>query len=282
MRRPGVESLAAYNLPMLPGPLIALIPFLAAGFALAWVIALPAAIRRGFWIRPKFATLPLDEGLRELNRPELVAACDRLDRLAEQLQMLGYHETQRLLAPDVASRCTLMLLLARDHRTETMAGVQLVWHGSPSDPKLELRGEYFGFETPLVAPDGQPLTVQTTTSPQLFPAPPSHRLLCVDWIDSLETVHETHRLHCEQTQPTGARPLADADTLPERLTRRHARVMAAAVAAGYLTPVRPGLLQLTGRGAMRIAAQLVWPVAAARRARQRRLTRRQLAAWGVS
>ena len=270
--------------------LLTLLPILVGLLALGWCLALPAAIRRGFWIRPRFDMLPLNEAIEELNRPELAAAEARFDELSEQLRGLGFRETERQVAINVTSQRTLVILLALDRATDTMAAVQLVWSGEMSDRQLQLRGEYLGFETqyqslrrdPLTGREGPvTLTVQTTTSPQVFPAPATHHLLCVDWIESLEEVHRLHRLHCERCRPSEGQLTADAVDLPERLTRRHARVMAAAVRDGYLQPIRPGLLQLTHRGAWHLTTRIVWPLAPGIAARERRQTRRMLQAWGA-
>ena len=273
-------------------PLLVLLPILVTTMAVAWAVALPAAIRRAFWIRPRFDTLPLDEAIDELNRPELAEAAARFDELADVLGRLGYRETERCVAVNVTGQRTLVMLLARDPVTETMAAVQLVWSGSASDRRLQLRGEYYGLETQFdgrrdpLDPNADPnaaatLTVQTTTSPQVFPAPPSHHLLCIDWVRSLETAHRLHQTHCDRCRPIGARPQSGGRSLADRLTRRHARVMAAAVRDGYLQPIRPGLLRLTRRGALHLTSRILWPLASAITARERRQTRRMLQAWGA-
>ena len=270
--------------------LLAALPMLGVLIGLMYLVGLPAAIRRGFWIRPQVDALALDEAVTELNRPELAAASERLDRLMGELSELGFYEIDRFVVPNFASRCCVVMLLAYDSRTETTAGAQLVFHGEASDVVLQPRGEFYGlttrYDTPLDLPPRRssdavaPTVIQTTTSPQMFPPPRDVTLECVDWMQSVAEVHATHRRHCEALRPPGARPVSDPQAARELLLRRHARTLARAVEDGYLQPETPGLLRLTARGSLRVASHLMWPLAPATKARQRMRTKRRIAAWG--
>ena len=259
---------------MFAGKFLAALALAVVGVALGLLIAATIAICRSFWIRPRFQTMPLEEGIVDLNRPELVYAAERFDEAVTELDRLGFRSFERLIAPDVSNRTTLVLLLAREPATDTMAGVQIVFHGQPSDPELRLRGEFLGFETQYETADLDLITVQTTTSPQMFPAPPTHRVRCVDFLPDTASVFAAHQRHCEENRAAESRVAPDADELVERLMRRHARTMAAAVERGYLEPVRPGLLQFTMLGSLRVATKLFWPFGGASKLRERR---RQLA-----
>ena len=277
----GSAPVLAYNRAVPEPQLLAVIPLVALGVAFAFFVGMPAAIRRGFWVRPRFEALGIDEAIVELNRPELAEADRRFDELSEQLGQLGYRETDRFVAPEFASRCLVAILLMHDSRDDTIAGVQLVWHGDASDRRLQLRGEYYGFVSCYDAPNAATgtLTVQTSTSPQLFPMPRDTQFLCVDWLRDPAEVHELHRRHCDQARPRESRPAVSTDDARDGLLRRHARTLARAVEVGYLHPERPGLLRLTRRGALHVTTQLIWPIAPAVKARQRLATRRQIAAW---
>ena len=287
--------------------LLAALPVIGLMLGVTYLVGLPAAMRQGFWIRPRFDTLSFDEAAEELNRAELTRAAERFDELAEELRTRGFVETDRFVSPNFASRCCVAILLAYDSRTATTAGVQMVFQGDAGDARLSLRGEYYGLST-LYESDGRnderfadnaftdnaftddrdaaPLIVQTSTSPQLFPPPPNHEFLCVDWIKSIGAVHDLHLRHCEHARQArlperGSRVVSDRRGERDELVRRHARALAFAVEDGFLHPETPGLLRLTARGAVRVATHLMWPLATVTRTRQRIATRRRLTAWRV-